>query len=195
MRKFYTLVNVLTFGFVLYYLTSGSDNPNMKHAALVLGIISFMGSGYMTFFEYTEDPEKKYNTEMSNLREKYNSKVEEFDKAKRSLLEREEYMKKENQQLVQDVMESKKIANQLMDTIDDIQGEQITGFQPENHNFAIDPSHTTDPTMPVMTQNNQPNDFGANKYNPNEFGGQKQPPPMPDFLKPQETKPNSNQNY
>ena len=206
MRKFYTIVNVVTFLFMVFYLTSSNKNPQMQHGALVLGMISLLASGYMTFYEYTDDTEEKYQEQVEHIKNTYKSKIDEYDEKNQHLTKQEQYitsMRDENKQLVSDVMQTKKIVTKLTDIINSLeqpsqggqrgpQGPDVA-MQAPTLNYHMEspnqlPLSNSDersgPPSAMMTNDgNQDISSRMKEYESFDVGKPPSAPNVPDFLK------------
>lgn len=214
MRKFYSVVNVITFIVLIFYLTSSNQSPQLQHGALMLGIISLLTSGYMTFQEYTEDPDEKLNEQVNSIKNTYKTKLEEFTKNNQSSENNETYLsslRDENKQLVSDVVQTKKIVNKLTNIIQTL--ENTSSHQQPNMNMDMDireqnyhmersgkpqisnVDNGSGPPNAMLTSDDN-NDISSRikEYESFDVGKPPSTPPVPDFLKSISTSKNDNGN-
>lgn len=78
MRKFYSILNILVFCFIIYYMTCKPNNEYFKHSVMVMGIISILSALYMIFLEFTDNTEEIKNKQIKKMKETFNSKIKEL---------------------------------------------------------------------------------------------------------------------
>jgi hypothetical protein len=211
MRKFYSIVNVIAFLMVIYYVTNDNASAQVKHGTLVIGIISLFVSGYMTFYEYTDDTDQKHQEHINTIKSTYKGRLDDYNQKSQTLVD----IQNENKSLVNDVVQTKNIVSKLTDIIERLE-------QPDQHDtppMFTDPipqsqsqlhsPDTGDTDYHMSSPNNRPianidqnsgppdamlntqDDFDIDarlkEYDSLEIGKPPGPPPMPDFLKPANT--------
>ena len=145
MRKFYSILNMLIFGFVLYYITCKPSNENIKHATIIMGGIAILAAGYMAYLEYTDTSEEVRNTQINTMKQTYNSKISEllnktddYEEKDRNLLG----VTEENKELVEELSYVKKLLLKYKTQIDtnnpDNNKEINTQFVIPSKRFNID---------------------------------------------------------
>lgn len=159
MRKFYSVLNMLVFCFVLYYITCKPTNQNLKHAAIVMGGIAILAAGYMAYLEYTDDSEEVRTTQINKMKESYGSKISEllnrtmdYDQKDRNLVG----ITEENRGLVEELSYAKKLLlkykGQLETKKVDNSKEINSQFVIPSKRFNIDTTHK--PAEKPNTDNN-----------------------------------------
>ena len=205
MRKLYSIVNILSFLLVLFYTTSISPSSQLQHGVIVLGTISLLSSGYMTFMEYTDDTEEKNIEEFNKIKNTYKSKVEEISG-------KEQYfntIQDENKQLVNDLTNTKKIVNKLASIIQDKDKPQEhpgmaapINTMPPQENMSIDyhtevnnrppisnVDHNSGPPMPTNSMNDGPINIERSLQEYDSLIPKPSKPQEPDWLQAVETNP------
>ena len=205
MRKFYSIVNVLAFVLVIYYVTSNTVNEQVKHGTIVMGVLSLLMSGYMTFYEYTDDSDQKHQSHIEQIKTTYKGKIDEYDTQAKTLHQRERFVddiQEENKKLVNDVVQTKKIVTKLTDIIEQLENpaqqppprfnDEMTPNPADNNYHMENPNkrsvsnvdqNSGPPAAMVNTQDDFDLDARLKEYDSVEFGKPAGAPPIPDFLK------------
>jgi len=173
MRKFYSILNVLVFCFVLYYITYKPTNENLKHAAVIMGGISILVAGYMGYLEYTDNSEEIRTDEMNKMKESYGSKISELLSRTEDYELKDKYlsgMKIENKELVEELSFTKNLIRKLNDKVSGSQSDkEINGqFVIPSKKFGIDTTRQVE--KPNVDNNNTR--FNDENYHFSQFGNE-----------------------
>lgn len=190
MRKFYSILNILAFCLVLYYITCKPSNENLKHATIMMGGVAMLAAGYMAYYEYTDDSEEIQQNQINKMKDSYNNKIsdlmnrtKDYEEKDRSLLG----MQEENRELVEELSFAKnllrKFKSQLDDKKVDDSKEINSQFTIPSKRFGIDTSRkqpekpNTDTNNNMYEQENYHMTHLPNQQPISQQGGSGGPPP------------------
>jgi hypothetical protein len=166
MRKFYSVLNMLVFCFVLYYITCKPSNENLKHAAIIMGGVAILAAGYMAYFEYTDDSEEVRTNQIGKMKESYNSKISELLNRTEDYEQKDKYlhgMNIENKDLVEELSFTKKLILKLKG---ELNGKKAETGKEINNQFVI-PSERFG--IDTKQQNQQQKDIPNTDTNNTQF--------------------------
>lgn len=173
MRKFYSILNMLIFCFVLYYITCNPSNENLKHATIMMGGIAILAAVYMGYLEYTDNSEEVVQTRFAKMKENFSNKLSELSSLAEDVNEKERHilgLSEENRELVEENIFTKNLVIKLNDQLKNKKNEGSSDlnnqFQTPSSRFNIDHKQLK-PSVPNTDTNN--NQFSDENYHFTQF--------------------------